>query len=220
MELSNLSGFSDKLRTLINARYKTNADFYRAFEQRYHFSIESSCKQWLKGNNYPKIDNLIYLCNILDCDFEYFLTDQEEIKRTDKNINDLLGLSPEAIKTLERMDAEHIELLNFIMQDSYCFNVLISQIKNYISGNYDTPIYFERLKDGKSISPPKIGIDIVSESPITSNVAKQENHIYIQNSNAPNKEFITIPVSMTKTYFIDCIREVLNQWQATYNKTN
>ena len=218
MKIISLENFSEKLRTIINAKYKKNTDFYRAFDKKYGFSIEKACKQWLKATNYPKNDTLIYLCDFLDCDFEYFLTEQQEFKRTDKTITDLLGISSNSIKTLEKLDAEQIDILNYIMNDYFTFNIFLSNIKNYISGDFDTPIYFERLEDNKSISPPKIGVDIIQESPITPDWRKKEKNIYIQNSSSKDKGFIAIPVSMTKTYFLDCIRDNLEDWKKEYER--
>ena len=104
------------------------------------------------------------------------------------------------------------------MQDFFTFSLFLSNIHNFISGDYDTPIYFERDKNGKGYSKPKIGADIKKESPLSTNEEKQENYLYIQNSNSKDKRYIAIPVTMTKTFFMDCIRKQMEIWEKEYKK--
>lgn len=150
-----------------------------------------------------------------------YLLGLRETKTVDENIamiNRITRLNENAINVLKKLSIEDITILNFIMQDSFSFNCFISHIRNYISGCYDTPIYFERGKNGKGYSEPKEGVDIITESPIVSDEEKQFKHIFLQNSSSKNKEFISIPTSMVKTYFLDCIREILEIWIKEYGK--
>ena len=104
MEIISVDFFSDKLRKLIDSRFKKHTDFYKEFDKKYGTNISQTCKQWLKGNNFPKIDHIIYLCDFFDCDIEYLLTPQKEFKQIDKKVSEETGLSQNTIKTIRTLD--------------------------------------------------------------------------------------------------------------------
>ena len=214
MNTINPSDFSEKLRTLINAKYKKNTDFYRAFERRYNKSIENSCKQWLKGSNYPKIDNLIDLCDILDCDFEYFLTQQEEFKRTDKTISDLLGLSVRSIKTLEQLDNNHIDFLNFILADVKAFYSFLTNLMLYINNEYTIPIHQEYDKETTNYTY----VVYTANKAVTG-----ESFIEIGKKNGefngqPLYDVIGITTDILETHALNKIHIQLEEWKTQYKK--
>lgn len=104
MEMISIENFSDKLRNLIDSRFNKHTDFYKEFDKKYGTNISQTCKQWLKGNNFPKIDHIIYLCDFFDCDIEYLLTPQIEFKQIDKKVSDSTGLSQNTIKNIRTLD--------------------------------------------------------------------------------------------------------------------
>lgn len=168
----------------------------------------------------PKDYELKAYCEYFNTTSDYLLNIRET-KPVDENIamiNKVTGLNENAINVLKNFSKEDVAVLNFIMKDSTTFSFLVSCIKNYISGCYDTPIHFERGENGKGYSEPKVGVDIIAESPIVSDEEKQVNHIYLQDSGSKDKNFISIPTSMVKTYFLDCIREILEIWLKEYRK--
>lgn len=151
-------------------------------------------------------------------DYLLGLRDTKPIDENIAMINKVTGLDENAINTLKKISNEDIDILNFIMKDFFTFYCFLSNIKNFISGDFDTPIYFERDKNGKGYSKPQIGVDIKKESPISTEKEKNENYLYIQNSKSADNGFIAIPVSMTKTFFMDCIREQMEDWKKEYKK--
>ena len=178
-----------------------------------------------KEGKFPQLYLIEGYCKYFNVTSDYLLG-LRETKTVDENlamINKVTGLDDNAINTLKKLNTIDkgiisIDTLNFIMKDFYTFSLFLSNIHNFISGDYDTPIYFERGKNGKGYSKPKIGADIKKESPLSSEEEKKENYLYIQNSNSKDKGYIIIPVSMTKTFFMDCIRQQLELWKEECQK--
>lgn len=104
MKIISVEDFSIKLRNLIDSRFRKHTDFYKEFDKKYDTNISQTCKQWLAGNNFPKIDHIVYLCDFFDCDIEYLLTNQKEFKQTDKKISDITGLSQDSIRIIRNLD--------------------------------------------------------------------------------------------------------------------
>ena len=82
-------------------------------------------------------------------DYLLGLRDTKPIDENIAMINKVTGLDENAINTLKKISNEDIDILNFIMKDFFTFYCFLSNIKNFISGDFDTPIYFERDKNGK-----------------------------------------------------------------------
>ena len=59
---------------------------------------------WIHGESFPKMDDLLLLCNTLDCDINYLLgLDAEYINRDEKYVCEYLGLSRNVISKLHQM---------------------------------------------------------------------------------------------------------------------
>lgn len=57
---------------------------------------------WLKGNSYPKsIADVLVLCNVLDCDLDYFFTDMESPTHDIAFIKSEIGLSINSVEMLK-----------------------------------------------------------------------------------------------------------------------
>lgn len=138
MEIIKIEDFSNKLRTLISSRFKKNVDFYNEFDKKYGTNIQATCKQWLAGHNFPKIDHLIYLCDYFDCDIEYLLTNQKEHKKTDSETSEILGLSIESIEALRKLKPDYKKILDKLIAN-YCFLLVLYDIRNLFGYNYLRP---------------------------------------------------------------------------------
>lgn len=85
---------------------------------------------WIKGKAYPKtINDMLQLCNALDCDLDYFFTDMECSTHDFQFIHDKTGLSEDSIKSLNALNTlneifpgcqdEKFDLINLILQDAH-----------------------------------------------------------------------------------------------------
>ena len=191
---------------ILNVTTKT----YRTWEIGYYHSKSNA-------TIFPSIscEHIEKLSDIYNVSTDYILGKSDCLSVENEEIHKLTGLNNNAIETLKFMNKnKDISTLNYIMDDSLSFSFFMSHIKYFLNGSFDTPVYFIHTNDEHcSIQGPHIGADLVKESVITPEYRKNENNIYIQNSSSEDKEFIAIPVSMTQTYFIDCIREQLILWK-------
>lgn len=113
----NKSSFNDKLDKIIEARYKTKKantwnKQYRAFYSDYRkkyfsddFDISASVRIWRShsSNQLPKIEILIKLCSLLDCDIDYFITEQTDFRKDLAAAAETTGLQYETIEVLEKI---------------------------------------------------------------------------------------------------------------------
>lgn len=126
------NSFNDKLDEIVKARYKTeksNTDqkqyraFYSAYREKYFsddFDISANVRTWRShsNNQLPKIEILIKLCSLLDCDINYFITEQTDFRKDSATAAETTGLRYESIEVLEKIKKSYIkpyimdELLN------------------------------------------------------------------------------------------------------------
>lgn len=75
---------------------------------------------WERGSTIPSLQNLISLCNLLDCNIEYFLTDEGKpyIDSIEKS-SYFTHVDPVILNTA-RTDDNYADCLNFFMQPDNC----------------------------------------------------------------------------------------------------
>lgn len=126
------STFIDKLDNAIQYRYnneenntdnKRNREFYDDFRRKYPDSIDISqaVRSWrsFSENNktrLPSVKQLMQICNVLDCDIDYFLTEQTELRKDIANSSDITGLKYESIDFLNTISKSQSPLVQMTMQ--------------------------------------------------------------------------------------------------------
>lgn len=109
--------FIVKLDKIVEARYKTEKAntynkqyraFYSAYREKYlsdDFDISASVRVWrsCSNNQLPKIEILIKLCSLLDCDIDYFITEQTDFRKNLAAAAETTGLQYETIEVLEKI---------------------------------------------------------------------------------------------------------------------
>lgn len=112
----NKKNFIDKLDEAIFFRYgspKNNTEqkkyraFYNDFRHIYPDSIDISqaVRSWrsFSDNNItrlPQLTQLIQICNVLDCDIDFFLTPQKNLRKNISNTAQVTGLSYQTIENI------------------------------------------------------------------------------------------------------------------------
>lgn len=125
--------FRTKLKALINSRYnnlasnKRRNEFIKDYDNAFRNdadgkSIGQSVKNWLAENsgvNSPGLENLINICELLDCDVDYFLTDQYEFKKDTAHASEHLGLSYDTVERIANYSNNIKGVLEVIVFDNH-----------------------------------------------------------------------------------------------------
>lgn len=102
---------------------------------------------WLKEKNLPRLEDVISLCNALDCDFDYFFTNMKQTTRDLQYISTVTNLSESSIKYLENSKPYEYDLLDILLKNDY-YKPLCFAIGDYLQ----TLLYKEmEIKDGSDI---------------------------------------------------------------------
>lgn len=172
---------------------------------------------WERGKTLPSLENLISLCNLLDCNIEYFLgADEIPYIDTVAKASHFTGISPEIIKH-STDNSNYLDCLNYFMLPKNCatlFNqVTLSNLKNFG--------IIEKLSD---INEPLMGIISNSYEEYYSFTAINEMGIdkykeYII-KNIP-KELVIFSSSKNNEFFIN-VKECLSSkmYKEFLSKTN
>ncbi len=136
---------------------------------------------WLNGKNYPKkISDVLFLCNALDCDLDYFFCDMPAPTHDEEFIIKETGLSFRAIAMLKKLltyrnkyqhrfpgFGDDIEAINTILEFQYERSKkaekqngleawsMFHYVKQYLSGNYE-----RELQDRLRIRDENIWVDV------------------------------------------------------------
>lgn len=102
---------------------KRNKAFYDDFERKYPDGVDirqatRSWRSFSKNNLHrlPQIAQLMQICNVLDCDIDYFLTEQTELRKDIANSSDITGLKYESIEFLNTISKSQSPLVQMTMQ--------------------------------------------------------------------------------------------------------
>lgn len=118
---------------------------------------------WVKGKNYPKtINDIISLCNCLDCDIDYFFTDMTAPTHDIEFISNTLNLSHTAITNLMTYDKECSELLDkMIINNDDMLKFLLSTLYTYIFSRYSTVTIENKLFDSSKTLEKQDSVNIL-----------------------------------------------------------
>lgn len=98
--------------------------------------IESSVKQWFSFSNTskPSLEKLMNICELLDCDIDYFLTEQTDFKRDTASAAEVTGLEYKTIEILEAL--KNTTKRNFEEYLDKCILFLLDFLIQHIGGRY------------------------------------------------------------------------------------
>jgi len=199
------ANFGRKFKNALEKRYPVTSESRKEKGFRYRYtdfcndysemigtdkSVKSRCDSWKKPDcSAPDIESLLEVCSLLDCDPEYFLTDQEYLRKDINNASKITGLSYEAIELLHRMsditnrcyhiNKENIDMLNLLLS-SYLNELTEEEIKQNQKGTVYQTIF--RYMWGY----------INSSDFVTYIDGEQETDIYIENKKDDYSEPIPV----------------------------
>lgn len=101
-------------------------------------SVESSMKSWLSGKvlKVPGVEVLMRICNILDCDVDFFLTEQEDYKKKIRTAAEIIGLRYETIDAITNYNDSIKKIFNTLTRP-YLYADKATRNKLRISTNVD-----------------------------------------------------------------------------------
>ena len=120
--------FYQKFDNILNVRFANikphnrRSAFVDEYDERYGgdsaHSIMSSVKSWFSEYRVPKLETLLRICNLLNCDVDYFLTDQLCFSRQIENAATTTGLKYETIEQIILYEKEIKTVLDMLARPS------------------------------------------------------------------------------------------------------
>lgn len=193
--------FFPKFEKLLDNRYghlkkhKRRNAFIKEYDKKYNdtengklITIENTVKQWGAYKQKPSLEKLMNICEMLDCDIDYFLTSQESFKKEIFSASETTGLNYktieilETIKTSPKMDSEKyihkciLFVLDFLLQRT-SGRYIFFNLFHYLFKEYN----FVREHNGGSNSIEFEADSIVSERNVALFVDDVSEGIFFSN---------------------------------------
>lgn len=129
--------FLPKFQKLLNDKYgnlkehqRRNA-FVKDYDDKFNTdtgkTIDNTVKQWFSYQQKPSIEKLMNICELLDCDIDYFLTSQSSFNKEIEKFSDISGLSYKASENIISMNKDKYYINKLNLQ---CLNLLLSDTEN------------------------------------------------------------------------------------------
>lgn len=138
---SALREFGLRLKTARKRKYRSQEEFADALQVR-----RDTVSKWESGRNVPEVSTLFDICELLDIDIGYLLSEYKETTETRHIIQAETGLSEEAIKCLQSLNPQahvggdmYLIMLSTMIESPELYR-LIGQIRHYINrlAEYET----------------------------------------------------------------------------------
>ena len=162
------------------------------------------------------------MSDIYNVSIDYILGKSNYTSVDNEEIGKITGVNNFAISTLKSLkntyDFEHtMNILNFIMADTYLFGSFLGYLRDYIEPNFTIPIHPERDKDTGNISYIE-NLDIESNSILTNKERsyileeKAENLMANRSMNCKG-----IPIENLSRMNLLLVEEIFKVWKDKYN---
>ena len=109
-------------------RRLTQEDLAQAITEKTGVSISrTSIAKWISGTRRPSIQDILILCDLFDCSFEY-LCGWKTKKRDYEVAERYTGLSQEAVRYLHNLPEEYLLVLDELLSDDSGFSQLLDSL--------------------------------------------------------------------------------------------
>lgn len=115
------SNFETKFKILLDSRYhnlvprKRRTEFCKDFDNKFSKdgeSITQSCKNWFAHVSTPNLEKLMNICELLDCDIDYFLTEQDAFQKDVAHASETTGLQYDTADIISNFSPEQKQILD------------------------------------------------------------------------------------------------------------
>lgn len=175
-----------------------------------------------QGHNYPTLEYATKLAELYGVSIDYLFGRSDCICIENDKIKEITGLEDSSIETLKNLRKDYyfekdLEILNYIMSDTYTFRQFLNCIKDYIATDYTIPLHPElHNKNIKYVE----NLDIETDNSILVN---HERRMYVgkksgEYNGEPLYAIKTIPISQLSTLNLLWIQEMLQIWKQNYKE--
>lgn len=161
--------FPDKFSKLLECRYpkidkgKRRKHFLDKYSEKFINGVDSQINQWCSAaqkNRVPTLEQLMNICDLLYCDIDYFLTEQNVFQKDAQSASDYLGLEYETVERISNYSDKIKGLVDVIVFDNHNNNSnedmknldllfdLLDSIHNYAI-NYSTSSIKYKTRNGE-----------------------------------------------------------------------
>ncbi len=132
----------------IKAGFKSQGDF--AARMGYAYESRQTVANWEKGKSLPCLDDMMKMCDIFDCELGYLLCEYDCKKRDTADVQNITGLSEDAIEKLSVINKTEIrEILITLIKiiEHRDFIDLLQAIHNHIWNFNRNQFRFNKIDD-------------------------------------------------------------------------
>lgn len=161
--------FPDKFLKLLECRYQKNnknkrKQFLDEYSENFVNSVDSQINQWCstaQRDRVPTLEQLMNICELLDCDIDYFLTEQKVFQRDAQSASNYLGLEYETVERISNYSDKIKGLIDVIVFDNRNNNSnedmknsdllfdLLDSIHNYAINYSTSSIRYKTINGGE-----------------------------------------------------------------------
>lgn len=195
------SYFPDKFLKLLEYRYlkidknKRRKHFLDEYSEKFVDGVDSQINQWCSAaqkDRVPTLEQLMNICELLDCDIDYFLTEQKVFQRDAQSASNYLGLEYETVERISNYSDKIKGLINVIVFDNHNNNSnedmknsdllfdLLDSIHNYAINYSTSSIRYKTINGGECEITDRKQIDSLLRSSSLRECETILNTVYIE----------------------------------------
>ncbi len=171
--------FADKLNRQMDKHNMNNYDVFSylypdkastAKDEKQKRDVSQKIYKWRNAENVPDLNVIVGLCDLFDCDFDYFIGDQDEERKTFSHASEYIGLQYSTIEKLSNLDDYQKDLIDCLcdanMGSDKAIDALLNIIGTYLKyvGTSQITIKSDYFPDGnwsgkQAVSLLKAGLE-------------------------------------------------------------
>lgn len=193
--------FPDKFLKLLEYRYpkidknKRRKHFLDEYSEKFVDGVDSQINQWCSAaqrDRVPTLEQLMNICELLDCDIDYFLTEQKVFQRDAQSASNYLGLEYETVERISNYSDKIKGLIDVIVFDNHNNNLnedmknsdllfdLLDSIHNYAINYNTSSIRYKTINGGECEIADRKQIDSLLRSSSLRECETILNTVYIE----------------------------------------
>lgn len=121
-----------------------------------------SVSKWESGKRLPKLDHLVEMCSLFDCEIGYLLCEYDLKKRDTVDINKVTGLSEDVIEWLQRIKDRQTKYIGNLSSD--LINYILADIEFWNDLDEFLPIYIKYKREYEESNISVVQLDMIKYS--------------------------------------------------------
>lgn len=142
--------FGERLKDRIKVKYLEDSEKYSYCKNQEIFAEKMNIDRrtlssWQNSSTYPTIEQLLTICELLECDADYLLGMNDEPLKTEREISEKTGISQKVLANVG-YDEKLLKALNYFFDTEEMFSVIQKIHKNCLS-EYKTEDFLNGFSD-------------------------------------------------------------------------